>query len=148
MLTVNWRWNMPTVADPNKVAQTNADYLNSGLGAIAEGLIRRGENRRADEKMQWLKDKDVRDFSAQQAQQVKDNTFKERQLKMLEDKAAEELSRNKWLDEWTQKMLANQGLLLGDEKERRLAELEKMFGGQAGPGDAQMVLMGLNPALR
>lgn len=146
-LTVNWSWRMPTVGDPNKVAQTNADYLNSGLGAIAEGLIKRGENRRADEKMQWLKDKDVRDFSAQQAQQIKDNLFKERQLRMLEDKAAEELSRNKWLDEWTQKMLANQGLLLGDEKERRLAELEKMFG-QDIPGDAQMVLMGLNPTLR
>ena len=146
-LTVNWRWNMPTVGDPNKVAQTNADYLNSGLGAIAEGLIKRGENRRADEKMQWLKDKDARDFSAQQAQQIKDNLFKERQLKMLEDKAAEELERNKWLDEWTQKMLANQGLLLGDEKERRLAELEKMFG-QNSPSDAQMVLMGLNQTLR
>ena len=146
-LTVNWRWNMPTVGDPNKVAQTNADYLNSGLGAIAEGLIKRGENRRADEKMQWLKDKDARDFSAQQAQQLKDNLFKERQHQMLEDKAAEELERNKWLDEWTQKMLANQGLLLGDEKERRLAELEKMFG-QNSPGDAQMVLMGLNSSLR
>ena len=146
-LTVQWNWRMPTVSDPNKVAQTNADYLNSGLGAIAEGLIKRGENRRADEKMQWLKDKDARDFSAQQAQQLKDNLFKERQLKMLENKAAEELERNKWLDEWTQQMLANQGLLLGDEKERRLAELEKMFG-QNSPNDAQMVLMGLNSTLR
>ncbi len=143
-LTVNWNWRMPTV---ERAQNPNVSGFSEGLGAIAEGLIKRGENRRADEKMQWLKDKDARDFSAQQAQQLKDNLFKERQLKMLENKAAEELERNKWLDEWTQKMLANQGLLLGDEKERRLAELEKMFG-QDVPNDAQMVLMGLNPDLR
>ena len=67
-LNVNWNWRMPTVGDPDKVAAGTRENLLSGLDSIAAGLIKSGENQRADEKQQWLETTNAQKF-AHQAEQ-------------------------------------------------------------------------------
>lgn len=64
-LNVNWRWNMPAVADPDKVAAGNRQDFLSGLDSLASGLIKRGENQRADEKQRWLENTTAQKFAHQ-----------------------------------------------------------------------------------
>lgn len=62
-LNVNWNWRMPTVGDPDKVAAGNRQDFLSGLDSIASGLIKSGENQRADEKQKWLETTNARDYA-------------------------------------------------------------------------------------
>lgn len=64
-LNVQWRWNMPQVADPDKAAASNRDYFLQGMGAIGEGITKAGENKRADEKQKWLEDTTAQKFAHQ-----------------------------------------------------------------------------------
>ena len=64
-LNVNWNWRMPTVGDPDKVAAGNRQDFLSGLDSIASGLIKSGENQRADEKQQWLENTEAQKFAHQ-----------------------------------------------------------------------------------
>lgn len=64
-LNVQWRWNMPTVGDPDKVAAGNRQDFLSGLDSIATGLLKSGENQRADEKQQWLETTTAQKFAHQ-----------------------------------------------------------------------------------
>lgn len=109
-LTVNWRWNMPQVGSPNYGSEQNAKYLNEGLGAIAQGIIKGGENRRADDKQKWLEDKDYRDFQHKLAQdklaqmnETRNYFLRHDQLDLLKDKQKFDMDRLNKQDEWLQK---------------------------------------------
>ena len=67
-LNVQWRWNMPQVVDPDKVAASNRDYFVQGMGAIGEGITKAGENKRADEKQKWLEEMEAAKLEHQKYQ--------------------------------------------------------------------------------
>lgn len=109
-LTVNWRWNMPQVGSPNYGSEQNAKYLNEGLGAIAQGILKAGENKRADEKQKWLEDKDYRDFQHKvaqdklaQANETRNYFLRYDQLGLLKDKQKFDMDRLNKQDAWLQK---------------------------------------------
>ena len=78
MLNVAWNWRMPTVGDPDKVAAGNRQDFLSGLDSIASGLIKSGENKRADEKQQWLENTTAQKFAHQVEQDRLANAMKNR----------------------------------------------------------------------
>lgn len=109
-LTVNWRWNMPQVGSPNYGSEQNAKYLNEGLGAIAQGILKAGENKRADDKQKWLEDKDYRDFQhkvaqdkLEQANETRNYFLRYDQLGLLKDKQKFDMDRLNKQDAWLQK---------------------------------------------
>lgn len=79
-LNVNWNWRMPTVGDPDKVAAGNRQDFLSGLDSIAAGLIKSGENQRADEKQQWLENTTAQKFAHQVEQDQLANAMKNREF--------------------------------------------------------------------
>lgn len=167
-LNVNWNWRMPTVGDANAVAKTNQDYFMQGMDAIGQGIIKGGENKRADEKQAWLEDKDYRDFQHKLAQdrlaQMNETRdyFIRKDLKDLQQRKTDfdiqkgqyELDRYKQMMDELDKvaaqrmdLFANYGMGLLPEEEETYQRLLAQFGQQE-PSDASMVLNGLNPQFR
>ena len=102
-LNVQWRWNMPQVADPDKVGASNRDYFLQGMGAIGEGITKAGENRRADEKQKWLEEMEEAKLEHQKYQDalaqrnnVRDYALLNRKFgHLVEQDALDQLNKNR-----------------------------------------------------
>jgi len=146
-LNVQWRWNMPTVGDPDKVAAGNrADFL-SGLDSIASGLIKSGENKRADEKQQWLENTTAQKFAHQveQDQLAQQNAnrnymLQRDQFNLNKEKQLNDIARQKKQDEYIQKMY---DYYFSNDAEQQ--ELQKLLAKYQGKDGATNVMNGLNP---
>lgn len=155
-LNVQWRWAMPQVGNPDQVAQGNRDAFSEGIGALAQGILKNGENRREEQKLVQAQDNWNRQFADQQKQRRIANEIQNRQLieqKRMNDqnllnqqyqlKLAQE--QRQWLQKFYDQFFGN------DDEYKELLELRKKFGGNGdnGLGDAEMIMMGLNtnPAL-
>ena len=153
-LNVAWRWAMPQQGNPDYVAQGNRDAFSEGLGAIAQGILKNGENRREEQKLVQAQDNWNRQFADQQKQRRIANEIQNRQFleqKRMNDqnllnqqyqlKLAQE--QRQWLQKFYDQFFGN------DDEYKELLELRKKFGdnGDNGLGDAEMIMMGLNPSL-
>ena len=153
-LNVAWRWAMPQQGNPDYVAQGNRDAFSEGLGAIAQGILKRGENQREEQKLVQAQDNWNRQFADQQKQRRIANEIQNRQL--LEQKRMNDQNllnqqfqlqlaqeQRQWLQKFYDQFFGN------DDEYKELLELRKKFGdnGDNGLGDAEMVMMGLNPSL-
>lgn len=155
-LNVAWRWAMPQVGNPDQVAQGNRDAFSEGIGAIAQGILKRGENMREEQKLVQAQDNWNRQFADQQKQRRIANEIQNRQLleqKRMNDqnllnqqyqlKLAQE--QRQWLQKFYDQFFGN------DDEYKELLELRKKFANNDdnGLGDAEMIMMGLNtnPAL-
>lgn len=149
-LNVQWRWSMPQVGNPDQVAQQNRDYLNEGLGAIAQGILKRGENQRADAKQKWLEDTTAEKFDYQKQQDLITQMNNNRNYQLQRDtynqnKAVQDfdMQRKKQQDEWLQKMYET--YFGNDPAEQEYQKLLAELQGQKQDNQAQQVMMGLNP---
>lgn len=149
-LNVNWRWSMPQVGNADQVASQNRADFMSGIDAIAQGIMKGGENRRADEKQKWLEDTTQQKFDYQKQQDLIAQMNNNRNYMLQRDtfnqnKAVQDfnMQRQKVQDEWRQKFydtyFGNDPAEL--EYQKLLAELK----GQQQDNQAQQVMMGLNP---
>ena len=77
---------MPQVGTPNYGSEQNAKYLNEGLDAIAAGIVKGGENRRADEKQKWLQEMEEQKFEQQKLQDALANQERARNYELLNRK--------------------------------------------------------------
>lgn len=118
-LTVNWRWNMPQVGSPNYGSEQNAKYLNEGLGAIAQGILKAGENRRADEKQKWLEEMESAKLEHQKYQDalaqrnnVRDYALQRDIFNQNKKRSDFDMNRQGKQDEWLQKFY---DLYFGDD---------------------------------
>ena len=109
-LNVNWNWRMPTVGNANEVAKANQDYFMQGMDAIGQGIMKGGENKRADEKQKWLEDTTEQKFQHQLAQdklaqnnETRNYFLRYDQLGLLKDKQEFDQARQAKQDEWLQK---------------------------------------------
>ena len=157
-LNVQWRWSMPQQDNPDYVAQGNRDAFSEGLGAIVQGILKNGENRREDQKIAQAQSNWNRQFADQQKQRQLANAMQNRQF--LEQKRMNDQSlanqkyqlqlaqeQRQWLQKFYDQFFDN------DDEYKELLELRKKFGGNGGNGgnglgDAEMIMMGLNPSLR
>ena len=127
-LNVQWRWAMPQVGNPDQVAQGNRDSFNEGLGALAQGILKKRENQREEQKL----------VQAQKNWQAQFD-----QAKTLQDF---NMQRQKNMMDFIKSRYGHM-LGIGDddpvkqEYDRLLAELKE----QQWSNQAQMVMMGLNP---
>ena len=127
-LNVQWRWAMPQVGNPDQVAQGNRDSFNEGLGALAQGILKKRENQREEQKL----------LQAQKNWQAQFD-----QAKTLQDF---NMQRQKNMMDFIKSRYGHM-LGIGDddpvkqEYDRLLAELKE----QQWSNQAQMVMMGLNP---
>lgn len=145
-LNVNWNWRMPTVGDPDKVAAGNRQDFLSGLDSIASGLIKSGENKRADEKQQWLENTTAQKFAHQVeqdrlAQQNANRNYmlQRDQFNLNRDKQLNDIARQKKQDEYLDKMYEQ---YFADADQQELARLLAKYQGKDG---ATNVMNGLNP---
>ena len=153
-LNVQWRWSMPQQDNPDYVAQGNRDAFNEGLGALVQGILKRGDNQREEQKLVQAQDNWNRQFAEQQKQRRIANEIQNRQFleqKRMNDqnllnqqyqlKLAQE--QRQWLQKFYDQFFGN------DDEYKELLELRKKFGdnGGNGLGDAEMFMMGLNPSL-
>jgi hypothetical protein len=145
-LNVNWNWRMPTVGDPDKVAAGNRQDFLSGLDSIASGLLKRGENQRADEKQQWLEDTTAQKFAHQVAQDQlaqqnanRNYMLQRDQFNLNRDKQLNDIARQKKQDEYLDKMYEQ---YFADADQQELARLLAKYQGKDG---ATNVMNGLNP---
>lgn len=153
-LNVQWRWSMPQQGNPDYVAQGNRDAFNEGLGAIVQGILKRGENRREDQKLAQAQSNWDKQFADQQEQRQIANAMQNRQFyeqKRMNDQALlnqqyqlqQAQEQRQWLQKFYDQYFGN------DDEYKELQELRKKFGGNGdGISDAALVMMGLNPALR
>ena len=138
-LNVQWRWSMPQQGNPDQVAQGNRDAFSEGLGAIAQGILKNGENRREDQKLAQAQSNWNRQFATQQ----KNWQAQFDQAKALQDF---NMQRQKNMMEFIKSRYGHM-LGIGDddpvkqEYDRLLAELKE----QQLNNQAQMIMMGLNP---
>lgn len=152
-LNVQWRWAMPQQGNPDQVAQGNRDSFNEGIGALVQGILKRGENQRADEKQKWLEDDAQKKFDYQKqqdliAQMNNNRNYMLQRNQFLQNKAVQDfdMQRKKDLMNFI-KSRYGQMLGIGDydpakqEYDKLLAEL--IVQQQVNP--AQMTMMGLNP---
>ena len=153
-LNVQWRWAMPQVGNPDQVAQGNRDSFNEGLGALVQGILKNGENRREEQKLVQAQDNWNRQFADQQKQRRIANEIQNRQF--LEQKRMNDQNllnqqyqlqlaqeQRQWLQKFYDQFFGN------DDEYKELLELRKKFGGNGdGLGDAEMIMMGLNQSLR
>lgn len=157
-LNVQWRWSMPQQGNPDQVAQGNRDAFNEGLGALVQGILKRGDNQREEQKLVQAQDNWNRQFADQQKQRRIANEIQNRQL--LEQKRMNDQNllnqqyqlqlaqeQRQWLQKFYDQFFGN------DDEYKELLELRKKFGGNGGNGgnglgDAEMIMMGLNPSLR
>ena len=148
-LNVNWNWRMPTVGDPDKVAAGNRDSLLSGLDSIAAGLIKSGENQRADEKQQWLENTTAQRMAMQReqnqlAQQNANRNYmlQRDQFNLNKERQLQDMARQKKQDEWMQRFYDQ--YFANDPEEQEYQELlARLQGGQQNA--ASQIMMGLNP---
>lgn len=151
-LNVQWRWAMPQQGNPDQVAQGNRDAFNEGIGALVQGILKKRENQREEQKLVQAQDNWNRQFDAQQEQRRLANEVQNRQFeeqKRMNDqnllnqqyqlKLAQE--QRQWLQKFYDQFFGN------DDEYKELLELRKKFGGN-GTSDAELVMMGLNPSLR
>lgn len=149
-LNVQWRWSMPQQGNPDYVAQGNRDAFSEGLGAIVQGILKRGENRREDQKLAQAQSNWDKQFAAQQEQRQLANAMQNQQFyeqKRMNDQALlnqqyqlqQAQEQRQWLQNFYDQYFDN------DDEYKELQELRKKFGGN---GDASLVMMGLNSALR
>ena len=145
-LNVNWNWRMPTVGDPDKVAAGNRQDFLSGLDSIASGLIKSGENKRADEKQQWLENTTAQKFAHQveQDQLAQQNAnrnymLQRDQFNLNKEKQLNDIARQKKQDEYLDKMYEQ---YFADADQQELARLLAKYQGKDG---ATNVMNGLNP---
>lgn len=145
-LNVNWNWRMPTVGDPDKVAAGNRQDFLSGLDSIAAGLIKSGENKRADEKQQWLENTTAQKFAHQveQDQLAQQNAnrnymLQRDQFNLNKEKQLNDIARQKKQDEYLDKMYEQ---YFADADQQELARLLAKYQGKDG---ATNVMNGLNP---
>lgn len=152
-LNVQWRWSMPQVGNPDAVAQGNRDSLNAGLDAIVSGILKRGENQRADAKQKLLEDDAQQKFDYQKQQdlitQMNNNrNYMLQRDQFLQNKAVQDFDMQRKKD-MMDFIKSRYGRVLGigdydpakQEYEKLLAELR----GQQQVNQAQTVMMGLNP---
>ena len=153
-LNVAWRWAMPQQGNPDQVAQGNRDAFNEGLGALVQGILKKGENQREEQKLVQAQDNWNRQFADQQKQRRIANEIQNRQF--LEQKRMNDQNllnqqyqlqlaqeQRQWLQKFYDQFFGN------DDEYKELLELRKKFGGNDnGLGDAEMIMMGLNPSLR
>ena len=152
-LNVQWRWSMPQQGNPDYVAQGNRDAFSEGLGAIAQGILKRGENRRADEKQKWLEDDAQKKFDYQKqqdliAQMNNNRNYMLQRNQFLQNKAVQDFDMQRKKD-MMDFIKSRYGYMLGigdddpvkQEYDRLLAELKE----QQRSNQAQMIMMGLNP---
>lgn len=154
-LNVQWRWTMPQQGNPDQVAQGNRDAFNEGLGALVQGILKNGENQREEQKLVQAQDNWNRQFADQQKQRRIANEIQNRQF--LEQKRMNDQNllnqqyqlqlaqeQRQWLQKFYDQFFGN------DDEYKELLELRKKFGGNVdnGLGDAEMIMMGLNPSLR
>lgn len=138
-LNVQWRWSMPQQGNPDQVAQGNRDAFSEGLGAIAQGILKNGENRREEQKLVQTQDNWNRQFATQQ----KNWQAQFDQAKALQDF---NMQRQKNMMEFIKSRYGHM-LGIGDddpvkqEYDKLLAELKE----QQLSNQAQMIMMGLNP---
>ena len=141
---------MPQVGNPDQVAQGNRDAFSEGIGAIAQGLLKRGENQREAKRLAQTQANWDAQFAAQQEQRKIANAMQEQQFneqKRMNDQSLlnqqRQLQKDQEQRQWLQKFYDQ---FFGDDEEyKELQELRKKFGGN---GNAALVMMGLNPALR
>ena len=145
-LNVQWNWRMPTVGDPDKVAAGNRQDFLSGLDSIASGLIKSGENKRADEKQQWLENTTAQKFAHQveQDQLAQQNAnrnymLQRDQFNLNKEKQLNDIARQKKQDEYLDKMYEQ---YFADADQQELARLLAKYQGKDG---ATNVMNGLNP---
>lgn len=145
-LNVNWNWRMPTVGDPDKVAAGNRQDFLSGLDSIASGLIKSGENKRADEKQKWLETTTAQKFAHQveQDQLAQQNAnrnymLQRDQFNLNKEKQLNDIARQKKQDEYLNKMYEQ---FFADADQQELARLLAKYQGK---NDATSVMNGLNP---
>ena len=144
---------MPQQGNPDYVAQGNRDAFSEGLGAIAQGILKRGENRRADEKQKWLEDDAQKKFDYQKqqdliAQMNNNRNYMLQRNQFLQNKAVQDfnMQRQKNIMDFIKSRYGHM-LGIGDddpvkkEYDRLLAELKE----QQLSNQAQMIMMGLNP---
>ena len=149
-LNVQWRWAMPQVGNPDQVAQGNRDAFSEGIGAIAQGLLKRGENQREAQRLAQTQANWDAQFAAQQEQRKIANAMQEQQFneqKRMNDQSLHnqqwQLQKDQEQRQWLQKFYDQ---FFGDDDEyKELQELRKKFGNNS---NAALVMMGLNPALR
>lgn len=149
-LNVQWRWAMPQVGNPDQVAQGNRDAFSEGIGAIAQGILKRGENQREAQRLAQTQANWDAQFAAQQEQRKLANEMQNRQFEEQKRMNDQSLLNQQWQlqkdqeqRQWLQKFYDQ---FFGDDDEyKELQELRKKFGGN---GNAALVMMGLNPALR
>ena len=152
-LNVQWRWSMPQQGNPDQVAQGNRDAFSEGLGAIAQGILKNGENRRADEKQKWLEDDAQKKFDYQKqqdliAQMNNNRNYMLQRNQFLQNKTVQDfdMQRKKAMMDFIKSRYGHM-LGIGDddpvkqEYDRLLAELKE----QQRSNQAQMIMMGLNP---
>ena len=152
-LNVAWRWAMPQQGNPDYVAQGNRDAFSEGLGAIAQGILKRGENQRADQKQKWLEDDAQKKFDYQKqqdliAQMNNNRNYMLQRSQFLQNKAVQDfdMQRKKAMMDFIKSSYGHM-LGIGDddpvkqEYDRLLAELKE----QQRSNQAQMIMMGLNP---
>ena len=152
-LNVQWRWSMPQQGNPDQVAQGNRDAFKEGLGALMLGILKRGENQRADEKQKWLEDDSQRKFDYQKqqdliAQMNNNRNYMLQRNQFLQNKSVQDfdMQRKKDMMDFIKSRYGHM-LGIGDddplkqEYDRLLAELKE----QQLSNQAQMVMMGLNP---
>ena len=138
-LNVQWRWAMPQQGNPDQVAQGNRDAFSEGLGAIAQGILKRGENQREEQKLVQAQDNWNRQFATQQ----KNWQAQFDQAKALQDF---NMQRQKNMMDFIKSRYGHM-LGIGDddpvkqEYDKLLAELKE----QQLSNQAQMIMMGLNP---
>lgn len=150
-LNVQWRWNMPAVADPDRVAASNRQGFSEGIGAVAEGLLRRGENRRKDAEIARQQENWERQFdrSGDQWQKQFDRSGDQWQRQFEQNKAVQDFTMNRqrtqdeWLNKWYEQFFGD--IYVDDPKERRYRELMAKYGNLS--GNAGLVMSGLNPQL-
>jgi hypothetical protein len=151
-LNVNWNWRMPAVADPDKVAAGNRQDFLSGLDSLASGLIKKGENQRADEKQKWLETTNARDY-AEKVRQFDEKTALDKlnadrnyqlqldQFNLNKAKQLNDIERQKRQDEYLKKLY--ESYFSNDPEQQELQRLLAKYQG----GDAAAVMIGLNPQL-
>lgn len=152
-LNVQWRWSMPQQGNPDYVAQGNRDAFSEGLGAIVQGILKRGENQRADEKQKWLEADAQKKFDYQKqqdriAQMNNNRNYMLQRNQFLQNKTVQDfnMQRQKNMMDFIKSRYGNM-LGIGDddpvkkEYDRLLAELKE----QQLSNQAQMIMMGLNP---
>lgn len=135
-LNVQWRWSMPAVADPDRVAAGNRQDFLSGLDSIAAGLQKRGENQREQDQRQLANMMQNRQFWEQK--RMNDQNLANQQFQL--QKAQEQ---QEWMNKFYDKFFGSDPEW--DEMKRLEAELS---GGNSGINDASLIMMGLNPYLK